>query len=74
MIVRFYECQGPQAEMILVGLAEALTSSVPSSDTQLLKSTDQENLYLLIIRGSPPSNIDLPVSVRTWTFCDSWTD
>ncbi|UCH27801.1 MAG: hypothetical protein JSV66_09225 [Trueperaceae bacterium] len=74
MIVCFYECQGPQAEAILVRLAEALTSSDSAPDTQFLKSADQENLYLLILYGSHPPHVAVPASVRTWTFVDRRID
>lgn len=61
----FLEHSGPDARQLLQGLAETYRAGGASAD--LWRSSDQQEVWLLIVRGNEPE-LPLPSGTRRWRF------
>ena len=64
--VHFVELAAPDAHEVLTALARRIAAE--GTATELLRSTDQADLWLLLVRGEAPPTADLPGAARTWHF------
>ena len=64
----FYELSGDAARVRLKAFTPALTAL--GWDVELLESTTQQNLFLLLCRGADATPLpgDIPTGVRVWQF------
>lgn len=64
----FYELAGNNAKELLAGLEQSLKQLSYVASTRLLKSLDQEELYLLVVEASQTPLQDFPQGLRIWSF------
>ena len=59
----FYELQGERARGTLEAFAHSL-----GGETELLESTTQPGLFLLLCRGDAPADAPVPAGAKVWQF------
>jgi hypothetical protein len=64
----FFEGAGKDAFDKLEALRQRLESLPFIHSTNLLKNTNQSDLYLLVVETSEEPHIEAPEGVRVWTF------
>ena len=61
----FYELQGEGARGALEAFARSLGEG---AETELLESTTQPDLFLLLCRTDPPTSEGVPAGAKVWQF------
>jgi hypothetical protein len=70
MRVYFFECVGRDAFQKLETLEQSLETAPFVHSLKLLKSSQQPDLYLLVVEASEEAHIDAPENTRVWTFVE----
>jgi len=63
--VIFYELQGEGAREVLGAFARSLGAG---AETELLESTTQPDLFLLLCRGDAAAGVQVPAEAKVWQF------
>ncbi len=61
----FYELQGVGARAVLGAFARSLGAG---AETELLESTTQPGLFLLLCRSEAPLDVQVPAGAKVWQF------
>jgi quinol monooxygenase YgiN len=69
MIFHFVESAVPEARAVLERLRTQLVQHPDCLRTELLASTRQVGLYLLMSEWRAEPQLALPAQVKVWTFC-----
>jgi hypothetical protein len=64
----FVELTAADAEQTLLGLAVQLEQLEEVSNCHLLKSSEQQDLWLLLCQSSSRLELELPKQARLWRF------
>lgn len=74
MLFHFAESAGPKALAALDRLRQVLLQHPDCLQAELLVSTRQADLYLLMSKWRAEPQLDLPAQVKAWTFRTAISD